>query len=111
MENLSREQFHVLALDTKHKVLASVDLYHGSVDQASIRPAEVFGVAMKLDASAVALVHNHPSGDPTPSPEDVSMTRRLSECGRLLDIEVVDHLIIGASGQFVSMRARNLGFD
>jgi len=111
MEHLTREQFHVLVLNTKHEVMTSVMLYQGCINTQNIRPAEVFAIPLKMEAQAIALVHNHPSGDPTPSPEDVAITRRLMDCGRLLDLEVVDHIVVGRLGRFVSMKERHLGFD
>lgn len=111
LANLTREHLRVIVLNTKNQVITSVDLYRGSVNTSVARPAEVFGCAVKLDAPALAVVHNHPSGDPTPSSEDVELTRRLVAGGRVLDIEVVDHVVIGSDGRYLSMRERALGFD
>ena len=77
---------------------------------ALIRPAEVFATAVRRNAPQIAIVHNHLSGDPTPSDEDVAITNTLVEVGKLLDIEIVDHLVIG-QGSYVSMREKKLGFD
>ena len=84
-------------------------MYVGSLNSAMIRVGEVFKEALKLNACAVIVVHNHPSGDPTPSPEDILVTKQIGEAGKLLDVDVVDHIIIG-NGTYVSMRERGLGF-
>lgn len=110
MSLLEREELRVLLLNTKNQVLGVERLYQGSVNSALVRPAEVFTAAVKRTCPAIAIVHNHPSGDPTPSPEDVSMTARLIEAGELLDIEVLDHVVIGAQ-RYVSLKERKLGFE
>lgn len=110
MSSLDREHFRVATLSTRNQVLGIEDLYSGSVNAALIRPAEVFATAIRRNAPQIAIVHNHPSGDPTPSAEDVAITKTLVEAGKLLDIEVVDHLVIG-QGKFVSMREKKLGWD
>jgi DNA repair protein RadC len=99
----------VVVLDTKHRVLKIERLYEGSVNQAQVRIAEVFKAAIKLNAVAIIVVHNHPSGDPTPSGADVSLTAELERAGQLLDIDLLDHLIIGR-GTHVSLRRLGLGF-
>ena len=112
MAFLDQEHFRVLLLNTKNQVLAVKEVYKGNVSSAVIRAGEVFQEAVRSNCHAVILVHNHPSGDPTPSPEDVQVTRQLLEAGRLLDIEVLDHVIIGqaAYGGFASMKERGVGF-
>ena len=110
MSLLDQEELWVLLLDTKNHVLDIVHLYQGSVNASLIRTAEVFREAVKRNCAAVIVAHNHPSGDPTPSPEDVRITRQMHEAGKLLDTEVLDHLIIGHS-RFVSLKERGLGFD
>jgi len=82
----------------------------GSLNTSVIRVAEVFREAVKENCAAIIVVHNHPSGDPTPSPEDVRVTRELVSAGRLLDIDVLDHLVIGHN-RYVSLREKKLGFD
>ena len=106
----AQEELRLLALDTKHRVLASVMLYRGSVSAAPVRIAEVFGEALRRNAAAIAVAHNHPSGDPEPSADDIEMTRSLVEAGRLLEIDVLDHVVFGR-GRYVSLRERKLGFD
>ncbi len=109
MSALEQEHLRVLLLDTRNRVLEIVDLYRGSVNASQVRVGEVFRAAVRRNASAVILAHNHPSGDPTPSPDDVAVTRAIIEAGRLLDIAVLDHIVIGA-GRWVSLKERGLGF-
>ncbi len=107
MGGLTQEHFRVILLDTKHYVLGMPTLYKGNANTAVIRTGEVFRPAIKAAATAIILVHNHPSGDPTPSPEDVQVTKRIIEGGKMLDIEVLDHIVIG-NQRFVSLRERGL---
>ena len=110
MELLQQEELRLLALDTKHRVLASTMLYRGSVNSAGGRVAEVFREAVRRNATAIAVAHNHPSGDPTPSQDDIEFTRTLLSAGALIEIDVLDHLVFG-HGRYVSMRERKLGFS
>lgn len=111
MSVLEQEQLRVFLLDTRNRVIAIRTLYTGSLNQSTVRTAEVFKAAIRENAAAIAVVHNHPSGDPSPSPEDVRVTRDLVEAGKLLDVEVLDHLIVGrAPNPWVSLRQRGLGF-
>lgn len=110
MAALEHEQFRVLILDAKNRVLASRRLYDGTVTSAHVRVGEVFREVVRHNGVAVVAVHNHPSGDPTPSPDDVALTHELIAAGRLLDIEVLDHVIIG-HGRWVSLKERGLAFD
>lgn len=109
MAALEQEQLRVLLLDTKHRVLRTVTLYQGSVNSAQVRVAEVFTAAVRQNAPAIAILHNHPSGDPTPSSADVALTVELCRAGQILGIDLLDHLIIG-HGQFRSLRRMGLGF-
>jgi DNA repair protein RadC len=109
MTSLEQEQLRVVLLDTKHRVLAIRQIYTGSVNQAQVRVAELFRDAIRHTAVAIIAVHNHPSGDPTPSAADVTLTAEIRKAGELLDIELLDHLIIGA-GRHVSLRRLGLGF-
>jgi DNA repair protein RadC len=109
MGALQNEQLRVILLDTRNRVLEIVEVYSGSVNASLIRIGEVFREAVRSNAAAMIVVHNHPSGDPTPSPEDISVTRAFVEAGTLMDIEVLDHLVIG-KGRFVSLKAKGLGF-
>jgi len=97
-------------LDTRNRVTDRETLYKGSLNTSLVRTAEVFRGAVRRNCAAVIVAHNHPSGDPNPSPEDVALTRRLVDAGKLLEIAVLDHLIIGEN-RFVSLRERALGFD
>jgi len=106
---LEQEQLRVLLLDTKNFVLAAKVIYTGNANTAIIRVSEIFKTAVRENATGIILVHNHPSGDPAPSPEDVQVTRRVIEAGKLLDIEVMDHIIIGRQ-RFISLKERGLGF-
>lgn len=110
MGGLEREHLRVLILDTRNRLLRMREVYRGSLNTSWIRIAEVFRDPVRMNAAAVIIAHNHPSGDPTPSPEDVAVTKSLVEAGKLLDIEVLDHLVIG-QGRFVSMKAKGLGFN
>jgi DNA repair protein RadC len=109
MGHLEQEHLRVLLLDTRNRVLASPVVYKGNVNTSVIRIAELFREAIRHNSTAMIIAHNHPSGDPTPSPEDVRVTRQIVEVGNLVDIEVLDHLIIG-QGRYVSLKERGLGF-
>ena len=107
---LEQEQLRVILLDTKNRVLASPTIYVGSLNTSLIRVGELFREAIRANCASLIVIHNHPSGDPTPSPEDVAVTRQIVQAGELLDIEVLDHLIIGRQ-RFVSLKERGLGFE
>lgn len=102
-----REQFRVLFLDKKNQLIADEVMNHGTVDHAPVYPREVMRRALELSASAVILVHNHPSGDPTPSRADIDMTKQIVEAGRSLRIAIHDHLVVGREG-VASFRALGL---
>ncbi len=109
MSGLEQEHLRVMLLDRKNRLLEIVELYKGSVNSSQVRIGEIFKEAIRKNASAVIVIHNHPSGDPTPSPDDVAVTRALVQAGRLLDVDVLDHLVIG-QGRWVSLKERGLGF-
>jgi DNA repair protein RadC len=109
MAGLEQEHLRVLLLDTRNRVLDVVDVYKGSVNSSQVRVGELFKAAIRRGAVAVVVAHNHPSGDPTPSADDVAVTRAIVQAGRLLDVEVLDHLVIG-QGRWVSLKERGLGF-
>lgn len=113
MALLDQEHFRVLLLNTKNQVVGISEVYKGNVSSAVIRAGEVFQEAVRSNCPAIVLVHNHPSGDPTPSSDDVHVTQQLVEAGKLLDIEVLDHVIIGQAdyGRFASLKERGLGFQ
>jgi DNA repair protein RadC len=110
MSALEQEHLRVLLLDTRNHVLDTMEVYRGSVNSSQVRVGEVFKGAVRRGATAVIIIHNHPSGDPTPSPDDVAVTRAIVQAGKLLDVEVLDHLIIG-QGKWVSLKERGLGFS
>jgi DNA repair protein RadC len=110
MAPLEREELHVLLLNTRNVVLRQVPLYVGNVSTALVRVAELFRDAVRAHAASVIVVHNHPSGDPGPSPDDLHLTAESIAAGRLLDIPVLDHVIV-ASGGWVSLRDRGVAFD
>ena len=104
---VQQEEFHVLLLSTKHQVLASCCVAVGTMDAALVDPRRVFQEALRHQAAALILAHNHPSGDPSPSKEDIALTLRLAEAGKLLELPVLDHVIIG-DGRFVSLKEKGL---
>ena len=106
---LEQERMRIVLLNQRNQVLSTPEIYRGSVNTSLIRVAELFREALRQNCPAIVLVHNHPSGDPTPSNDDVAMTKQAVEAGRLLDIEVLDHVIIG-QGRYVSLKDRGLGF-
>lgn len=105
LRGLEREAFHVLLLDSKHRLRARREVSVGTLTTSIVHPREVFRDAVRFSAAAVVAVHNHPSGDPEPSAEDREVTRRLIECGELLGIPLLDHVVIG-DGRWVSLRER-----
>ncbi len=109
MSHLDREHFRVILLNTKNQVLGVAPVSVGSLNSSLVHPREVFKEAVRRNAAAIILVHNHPSGDPTPSAEDIEVTKRLVEAGKLLGIEVLDHIIIGEC-TYASLRERSLVF-
>jgi DNA repair protein RadC len=109
MSTFDVEHLRVIMLNTKSMVLGIADVYKGSVNSSQIRVGEVFRPALQRNAPSVIIVHNHPSGDATPSPDDVAVTRALLQAGKLLDIQVLDHLVVG-HGKWVSLKERGLGF-
>jgi DNA repair protein RadC len=106
---LEQEELRIMLLDTKNRVLETTTLYRGSLNTSLIRVGELFRAAIRANSASLIVLHNHPSGDPTPSPEDVAVTKQIVEAGQLLDVEVLDHLIIGGQ-RFVSLKERGLGF-
>ena len=104
------ERFVVLLLNTRHEVLGKADLAHGGLASSPAHPREVFKAAVRESAAAVILAHNHPSGDPTPSRADLTMTARLCRAGGVMGIPVLDHLIVG-DGRYVSLREQGVAFE
>jgi DNA repair protein RadC len=110
MGRLEREELRVVLLNTKNVVLRVSTVYQGNVSSSLVRVGELFRDAVRLNASGLILVHNHPSGDPTPSPDDLHLTAEALAAGRLLDIDVLDHLVVGHDA-WVSLRDRGVSFD
>lgn len=108
IEDSEQECMVVLSLNTKNHVIDANILYVGNVNTSVIRVAEIFRRAIRKNAVSIILGHNHPSGDPAPSPEDVRVTERIVEAGHMIDIDVLDHIIVGAA-RFISLKERNLG--
>jgi DNA repair protein RadC len=109
MAALEQEQLRVVLLDTKNRIIRVSMVYQGSVNEASVRIAELFREAVRANAVSLIMVHNHPSGDPTPSSADVALTVEVVAAGKLLDIRVLDHLIVGQA-RHVSLKRLGLGF-
>ncbi len=105
-----QEYLVVMALDTRNRVLDVIEVYHGSLNASMVRVGELFKPALQRNAAAILIAHNHPSTDPTPSPEDVTVTRAIVQAGKLLDVSVLDHLVLGLS-KWVSLKEKGLGFS
>ena len=107
LRHLKREVFRALLLDTRHRVIKDLTISTGSINLNVVHPREVFNAAVRESAAALIVVHNHPSGDPTPSPEDRDLTARLVNAGEIMGIAVLDHLVIG-DGRYVSFSEEGL---
>jgi DNA repair protein RadC len=107
---LEQEEVRTLLLDSRNRVMSTNMIYRGTLNAANMRVGEIFRDAIRHSCASVILAHNHPSGDPTPSADDVMVTKELIKAGRLLDIEVLDHLVI-AHNRYVSLKERGLGFE
>ena len=105
-----QEYLMVMMLDTRNRMLDISEVYHGSLNSSMVRVGEVFKPALQRNAASVLVAHNHPSSDPTPSPEDVTVTRAIVQAGKLLDVSVVDHIVCGLS-RWVSLKEKGLGFS
>ena len=110
MAFLDQEHLRLVLLDTKNRVLDMPTVYIGNLNTSVIRVGELFRYALRVNCAGMIVVHNHPSGDPTPSPEDVHVTERIVQAGQMLDIDVLDHIVIG-DHRFVSLKERRLGFN
>jgi len=104
MAILEQEELWVLLLDSRNQLIKINDLYRGSLNSSSVRPAEIFKSGIRLNAAALIILHNHPGCDPTPSPEDIQLTRMLIESGEMLELPILDHVVIGSQG-FCSIKA------
>jgi len=109
MSALPVEHLRVINLDTRNRVINIENIYVGSLNASTVRVGELFKPAIQRNAASIIVLHNHPSGDPSPSPEDIALTRAIVQAGKLLDIEVLDHLVIGQA-RWVSLKERGLGF-
>ena len=107
MRHLDREHFWALLLNTKNRVIAREVISIGTLNSSAVHPRELFKAAIRRSAAAVILVHNHPSEDPTPSQQDIDVTKRMMEAGNIVGISVLDHLVIG-DNRFVSLKAKGL---
>jgi len=105
-----QEEVRTLLLDTRNRILGTPTIYRGSLNSTSMRVCEVFREAIRTNSASIIVAHNHPSGDPTPSAEDVQVTKALVQAGKLLDIEVLDHIVI-SHNRYVSLKERGLGFE
>ena len=109
ISHLDQEEFRTVMLDTKNQLLGIETVYRGSLNASMIRVGEVYKAALRRNSAAIIVCHNHPSGEPDPSPEDVLLTKEIVAAGKLLDVELLDHLVIG-QGRWISMREKGLGF-
>ena len=107
MRYLNKEYFRIAILDTKNQIQCIENISVGTLNASIVHPRDVFKIAIKRNANSIILIHNHPSGDTTPSNEDISITNRLIECGNLVGIKVLDHIIIG-DNKFLSFKEKNL---
>lgn len=107
MRYLNKEHFNIAILDTKNQILAIENISIGTLNASIVHPRDVFSIAIKRNANSIILIHNHPSGDPEPSREDVNITHRLIEVGNLVGIKVLDHIIIG-DNRYISFKEKNL---
>jgi DNA repair protein RadC len=107
MRSLKQEILKIILVNTKNKVILIKDVSMGSINSSIVHPREVFMEAVRRSAASIVICHNHPSGDPTPSSEDINITHRLKECGKLLGIDLLDHIIIG-NGTYISMKEKGI---
>ena len=109
MENLAQEQLRVLSLNTRNHVIDQTVLYQGNVNSSVVRICEIMRPAILNNATNIIVAHNHPSGDPTPSPQDCSVTRDLLDMSKTLGIELLDHIVLGKNGRYLSLKEARLG--
>lgn len=107
MRYLQKEHFRIVLLDTKNQIIVTEEISVGTLNASIVHPRDVFKVAIKRNANSIILIHNHPSGDPTPSREDINITNRLADVGNLVGIKVLDHIIIG-DNKYISFKERRL---
>lgn len=109
-DDADREYFAVLHMDHKNKVISSCIVSVGTISACLVHPREVFKSAILANAARIVLVHNHPSGDPTPSPEDWAITEMLMDAGKILGINVLDHIVLGEGTKYAALRELRPGF-
>lgn len=107
MKYLQKEHLRVIMLNTKNMVICSKDVSMGSLNSSIVHPREIYTEAIKRCSASIIICHNHPSGDPTPSLEDINITKRLAECGKIIGIELIDHIVIG-DGTFISLKEKGV---
>lgn len=107
MTSLTQEVLKLIILNTKNEILKTKDVFKGTLNSSLVHPREIFNEALKSSAASIIICHNHPSGDPTPSKEDITITKRISDCGRLLGVNLTDHIIIG-NNKYVSLREKGI---
>ena len=108
MQYLEQEVLRLYCLNTKNSIIKKLNLFKGGINTSIVDPRILFKEALKCNSASIIICHNHPSGDPTPSKEDISLTTRLKECGRILGVTVVDHIIIGSNGKYTSLKEKGL---
>ena len=101
-----QEKFVVLSLNSKNAVIGAFEVFAGSINSSIVHPREIFQRLLLTNAKSFIAAHNHPSGDPTPSREDIEVTKRLVDCGRMMGIELLDHLVIGEDGKYCSLKEK-----
>ncbi|SFG70636.1 RadC family protein [Sporolactobacillus nakayamae] len=106
LEQAEQEYLDAIYLNTKNAVISRKNIFKGSLNASIVHPREVFKEAVRLSAASVIVAHNHPSGDPTPSKEDIDVTKRLASTGKVLGIELLDHIVIGAKSDYVSLKEK-----
>lgn len=107
MKYLQKEHLRVIMLNTKNMVICSKDVSMGSLNSSIVHPREIYTEAIKRCSASIIICHNHPSGDPTPSLEDINITKRLAECGKIIGIELIDHIVIG-DGTYISLKEKGV---
>ena len=107
MRYLEQEEFRIILLNIKNKVIGAETVFRGSLNSSIVHPREIFRLALRKSAASLILLHNHPSGDPTPSNEDINVTRRMVEAGEIMGVNILDHIIMG-EGRFLSFREKGL---
>lgn len=106
LEQMEQEYLDAIYLNTKNAVISRKNIFKGTLNSSIVHPREIFKEAVRLNAASVIVAHNHPSGDPTPSREDIDVTKRLASCGKMIGVDLLDHIIIGNKGNYVSLKEK-----